>query len=88
VRWIADQRGEAFKLWNKRTRCRLTTGCSGWNTFSYSNGTWVYRLYDEAQLDRWQAHDAEREKIGRQILADAVRGHKYVMTAKKTRERR
>ena len=71
---IADQRGMAFSLFNKRTRCRLTTGCHGWNIFGWSNGTWVYPLYSEQQDERWAAHDAERDRALREYAARLVRG--------------
>ena len=54
---IADSKGLSYSLYNRRTRCRLTTRCDGWNVFGYSAGIWVYHLYDEAQLSRWAEHD-------------------------------
>jgi len=30
---LAQIKGDAFDLWNRRTRCRLTAGCQGWNRF-------------------------------------------------------
>lgn len=26
-------KGEDYSLWNRRTKCRLTPGCTGWNRF-------------------------------------------------------
>jgi len=34
---LAAIKGADYDLWGKRTRCRLTTGCQGWNRF-YFNG--------------------------------------------------
>ncbi len=34
---LAQAKGKDFDLWGKRTRCRITDGCQGWNRF-YCNG--------------------------------------------------
>jgi hypothetical protein len=34
---LAAKVGPTYSLWNRRTRCRLTEGCAGWNRF-YSSG--------------------------------------------------
>jgi hypothetical protein len=85
---IADQRGEAYSLLNKRTRCRLKTGCTGWNVFGWSHGTWVYPLFTEAQDQRWSAHDAKREEIGRRHAVDLLRSAGRERAEKRARERR
>lgn len=44
--------GGDYSLLNRRCRCRLTTGCKGWNRFSYCNG--VMRDLAEPEVrDRW-----------------------------------
>lgn len=65
---IADSKGLAYSLYNRRTRCKLTTRCEGWNVFGYSSGMWVYHLYDESQMTRWAEHDraaGERARLRR-----------------------
>ena len=32
---LASRIGSDATLWGKRTRCRLTEGCNGWNRFYY-----------------------------------------------------
>lgn len=44
--------GGAFSLWNRRTRCRLTEGCSGWNRFYYINGM-AWGMWDDEGAARW-----------------------------------
>ncbi|MDD3798319.1 MAG: hypothetical protein PHE36_03975 [Novosphingobium sp.] len=34
---LAQVKGPDYDLWGKRTRCRITPGCNGWNRF-YCNG--------------------------------------------------
>jgi hypothetical protein len=34
---LAAIKGEDYSLWNRRTKCRLTEGCPGWNRF-YCDG--------------------------------------------------
>jgi hypothetical protein len=30
---LALIKGAEYSLWGRRTRCRITSGCSGWNRF-------------------------------------------------------
>jgi len=34
---LAQLKGLDYSLWNRRTECRLTDGCTGWNRF-YCDG--------------------------------------------------
>ncbi|WP_395326955.1 hypothetical protein WBP06_09565 [Novosphingobium sp. BL-8H] len=52
IRALADKVGEEYSLLNRRCRCRLTPGCTGWNRFFYHSG--VYRpLFTPEQALRW-----------------------------------
>jgi hypothetical protein len=35
---LRDRVGGDYSLINRRTRCRLTEGCAGWNRFTYQHG--------------------------------------------------
>lgn len=50
---IAKAKGPDYSLFNRRTRCRMTEGCTGWVTFRYQRGCWAYALYDEQTEMRW-----------------------------------
>jgi hypothetical protein len=54
---IGAAKGMDYSLWNKRTRCRLTPGCRGWNTFRFEHGPWAYGLFDDKQIGRWMDAD-------------------------------
>ena len=84
---LLKAKGEAFSLFNKRTRCRLTSGCEGWNVFGYTHGPWVYPLYDEGQLERWGAIDQESERRTRAFMVEALRSHPRNVEADKARKR-
>lgn len=43
---LRAKRGGEFSLWNRRTRCRLTEGCSGWNRFYYIKGI-AWAMWDD-----------------------------------------
>lgn len=46
---LEQRAGRSYSLFNRRCRCRLTPGCTGWNRFYYLLG--VYRpLWSQ---DRW-----------------------------------
>lgn len=32
---LAEIKGFDYSLWGKKTRCRMTPGCDGWNRFWY-----------------------------------------------------
>jgi len=55
--------GRDYRLLDKRTRCRLTPGCDGWNVFGWSTGTWVNPLSTWAQEERWMSIDMKHEKL-------------------------
>lgn len=49
---LAEKVGREFNLLNRRCRCRLTPGCTGWNRFFFRSG--VYRpLFTPEQSGRW-----------------------------------
>jgi hypothetical protein len=49
---LREKMGGSYSLVNRRTRCRLTNDCKGWNRFFYLNG--LYRpLWDDSATDRW-----------------------------------
>jgi|JI10StandDraft_1071094.scaffolds.fasta_scaffold2386218_2 hypothetical protein len=49
---LRERVGGSYSLINRRTRCRITEGCNGWNRFHYLLG--VFRpLWDDATSDRW-----------------------------------
>lgn len=39
---LAEIKGRDYSLWQRRCKCRLTPGCTGWNRFHYLRG--VYRI--------------------------------------------
>jgi hypothetical protein len=55
---LAARLGRDYSLCNRRTRCRLTPGCRGWNVFGYSTGTWVHHLFDPTTDAAWARRDA------------------------------
>ena len=84
---IIKAKGEAFSLFNKRTRCRLKTGCAGWNVFGYTHGPWVYPLYDDRQLALWGEADLQSERRTRKFMAQYLSGHVASVEADKARKR-
>ena len=49
---LRERVGGAYSLIDRRCRCRLTQGCSGWNRFYYLQG--CYRpLWSDAASARW-----------------------------------
>lgn len=44
--------GPDYSLCNRRCRCRLTEGCTGWNSFSYLHGVMRPLSTSEVRL-RW-----------------------------------
>lgn len=32
---LSSVKGAAYDLWGRRTRCRITEGCTGWNRFYF-----------------------------------------------------
>lgn len=48
--------GDDYTLFNKRTRCKLTPGCRGWNRFLHANSGGM-GMWDAAQENRWVAAD-------------------------------
>jgi hypothetical protein len=84
---IADAKGMAYSLYNKRTRCRLTTGCEGWNVFGYCEGLWVYHLYDERQEDRWAERDRIMQERAREFVMRELKDAKFARERKKAMTR-
>ncbi|NIJ07260.1 hypothetical protein FHS31_000856 [Sphingomonas vulcanisoli] len=62
--------GRDYSLWNRRCRCRLTEGCSGWNIFEVGPG-WHVAAYDPSQDQRWLNEDYQER-----MAADAAAGVK------------
>ncbi len=50
---LRDKVGGSYSLLNRRCRCRLTPGCTGWNRFMYLAGV-MRHLADEETLLRWE----------------------------------
>lgn len=49
---LREKVGRGYSLINRRTRCRITPGCEGWNLFHYKSGP--YRpLWDARTAERW-----------------------------------
>jgi hypothetical protein len=44
---LAGAMGPDYDLWNRRTRCRITDGCTGWNRF-YFHGRGRYETMRDA----------------------------------------
>lgn len=59
-------KGGNYSLINRRTRCKLTPGCTGWVRFHYLHG--VFRpLWDDDTGERWMDRDWEdRRKAAEQ----------------------
>ncbi|WP_225205051.1 hypothetical protein [Novosphingobium huizhouense] len=49
---LAAKVGGAYSLLNRRCRCRLTDGCTGWNRFYYLNGRY-WPMWNDAGMWRW-----------------------------------
>lgn len=49
---LRDKVGGNYSLWNRRCRCRLTEGCTGWNRFRYVNGM-AWAMWDDEVARRW-----------------------------------
>lgn len=84
---IAVAKGSAFSLYNKRTRCRLTTDCTGWNVFGYSEGFWVYHLYDQYRMEIWGERDRLAEARSRKVMIEALREGQAVRETVKAAKR-
>jgi hypothetical protein len=44
--------GPDYSLWNRRSRCKLTKGCKGWNKFAVGPG-YPAKDYDDRTEMRW-----------------------------------
>lgn len=53
---LAEKVGRDYSLVNRRCRCRLTPGCSGWNRFQFLHGV-MRNLADDEHYDRWISSD-------------------------------
>lgn len=75
--------GPDYSLINRRCRCRITPGCTGWNTFRYLWG--VYRgLYDDATSERWILLGEKSRREMTRLIREAGREREE----KRVRERR
>lgn len=43
---LAASMGPDYDLWNRRTRCRFTPGCEGWNKFLHSGRGPLQPMWD------------------------------------------
>lgn len=75
--------GPTYSLINRRCRCRLTPGCTGWNTFSYLRGV-HRRLYDDKTWERW----LEKENAARREMTRLIREAGQEREEKRRRKRR
>lgn len=48
---LAEKVGRAYSLWNRRCKCRLTSGCPGWNKFNYQGHGCMRIMMEERRLD-------------------------------------
>lgn len=53
---IVARKGPDVSLINRRARCRLTAGCTGWNRFHYQSGV-MRPLWTEACTFAWMEAD-------------------------------
>jgi hypothetical protein len=74
---IEAAKGMRFSMTNRRTRCRLTRGCDGWNVFRYQRGPWVYPLYSEEQDERWSEQDRAADELARRMIAELLLDAKH-----------
>jgi hypothetical protein len=49
---LREIKGGSYSLINRRTRCKLKPGCTGWVRFHYLHGV-MRPLWDEATGRRW-----------------------------------
>lgn len=48
---LREKVGGDYSLWNRRTRCRLTPGCAGWNRFRHNcHGGFFMPMWDEDRV--------------------------------------
>lgn len=72
-------KGPGYSIVNRRSRCKLTKGCRGWNRFHYKSGV-MRPLWDQRTIERWVAADGrerEQEEAARRQIADSLRGRKW-----------
>lgn len=68
---LVATKGRDYSLIGRRSRCKLTPGCTGWVRFHYRQG--VYRpLWEYADVDRWLMLDEAALKKARKRETDAV----------------
>ena len=60
---LAMRLGRDFDLWNRRTRCRLTPGCTGFNRFQHGGRGVMRHMWDDATSELWDRADAKAAKI-------------------------
>lgn len=72
-------KGPDYSLVNRRSRCKFTKGCRGWNRFFYQSGV-MRPLWDDKTGDRWMLTDdreKRRDEEARRFLADELRGRRW-----------
>jgi hypothetical protein len=75
---LVERLGPDFSLSNRRSRCKLTNGCRGWNRFRYQSGV-MRPLWDDKTTNRWidvEYEERRREEAARRYVADQLRGRK------------
>ena len=58
---LAAKVGRDYSLIDRRCRCRLTEGCTGWNAFHYLNGV-MRPLCRAGTQHAWFARDFDEER--------------------------
>jgi len=50
---LIERTSPDFRLFNKRTRCRMTEGCQGWNRFWCNRGAVFLPMWDDDTAEAW-----------------------------------
>jgi len=58
---LADKVGPAYKLWDRRSRCKQP-GCDGWVRFFSARGGVFLPLWSEKAVARWMAREERQPK--------------------------
>lgn len=60
---LAELKGAAYSLVDRRCRCKLTPGCKGWNRFSHNlHGGFFERMWTDKASERWACADLARDR--------------------------
>lgn len=55
---LIEKVGPDYKLYNKRTRCRMTEGCAGFNRFWCNRGAVFLPMWDDDTAEVWLRRDS------------------------------